>query len=82
MAAVRFEVCVPKTRPEIAEISRKWKFKSTHLDKIWQALGDVIKELGARTDHNTLWDGVDLWLHLEVVFALEVDEQNAEVRAA
>lgn len=31
-----------------------------YLDEICQALGDVIKQLCTGTNHNTLWDGVDL----------------------
>lgn len=42
----------------------------------------MIKELCAGADHNDLWNGVDLRLHLEVVLTLQVDQENSEICAA
>lgn len=65
-----------------AEVECELCNRLAYLDEIGQALGNVIEQLRSGTNHNTLWDGVDLWLHLEVVLALEMDEEDAEVCAA
>ena len=42
----------------------------------------MVKELSARADHDALWNGIDLGLHLKVIVALQVDQQDSEVGAA
>lgn len=54
----------------------------TYLHEIGEAFGNVVKELGSRTNHNSLWNGVNLGLHLKFIVAFQVDQQYSEVCAA
>lgn len=53
-----------------------------YLHKVGQTLGNVIEQLIARAEHDALWHGVDLRLHFEFMFALEMDNEHTEVGAA
>ncbi|KNC26511.1 hypothetical protein FF38_08637 [Lucilia cuprina] len=49
--------------------------------KVGQTLGDMIKQLCARAQHNMLGNGVDARLHLEVMFLLQMNQQDSEICA-
>lgn len=67
---------------DLQGISAGHLLNMSHLHKVRETFGDVIKELGTRTDHDALWNGIDLRLHLEIVVALERDQQDSKVGAA
>lgn len=64
-------------------MSKLWFEKTlSYLNEVRQTFSNVIEQLLSRPDHNTLWDGVDLWLHLEITITFKMDQQYTEICAA
>lgn len=54
----------------------------SNLNEVCQTLSNVIEKLISMSKHKTLWDGIDLWRHLKITVAFQVNQQDSEVCAA